>query len=152
MALNWGTDEMKKRLGDARWNEVTTSPWPGEGGQEQWHPVTDRIVWHLLAIGISKITEENAEKVYRRISMIEEVSGPSLVYARDGKETGIFITMEDIRNHIGLCTNVTNMTDAKFNSHLADIVRRVAERRDRKERKSAHDMVAEQYEWSKAKA
>jgi hypothetical protein len=146
MSLDWNAEPMKARLGQERWDKVTTSPWICDDGCTQWHPVTNAIVWHMFNVGIRAITEENAEKLAERIGMIELTGDPSLAFRRDDLLITCPITLEDIKNHIGLSTNVSTLTDAqfakKFFSRMAEKVRTGAWQME-----SAHDKIAAQFEY-----
>lgn len=87
-------------------------------GDKLWNPVTESLVWLSISTGINAITEENAAEVYARVRMIEQVNGPMLIRAEvDGKRpTGAaaFITPEEVRAHVGLSTNASPKTRARF--------------------------------------
>jgi len=74
-------------------------------GQE--NPKTVAIVFSMMPIGMSRITEKNFKEVATRMSMFGYL-GPKL-------------TVEDLRAHIGLRVNVTDMTTAAFKKHFANV-------------------------------
>ena len=77
-------------------------------GQE--NPKTVNIVFAMMPIGMSSITEKNIKEVATRMSMFGYLDKS--------------MTMDDLRAHIGLKVNVTDMTAAGFNKHFANIKRR----------------------------
>lgn len=60
------------------------------------------IVWNLMAIRVQAITEDNLEEVWFRTQVWQKLSG------------GTVITAQDIKNAIGLTTNVSNESRASF--------------------------------------
>ena len=121
---------------------ITTSPFD----KDEWHPVTHYLMFSTMTIGMGEITKQNAPEFFRRIAVIQKLYGPALTYRDplDGKSVEIFITFEDIKNHIGLKTNVGTISRTDFNKKALDILVRdaLASYVD----DSAHKRVAEQYE------
>jgi hypothetical protein len=90
--------------------------------------VSEAIIFNLMRIGITAITEENWEKVFTRIHMMELVDKPLLIASNyDGEITRIPITPEDIKAHIGLSTNVSTESDAAFKKKIMQILTEKAE-------------------------
>lgn len=79
-------------------------------------PVTDAIIWNMLAIDMGVITEKNVEEVIWRTRFSQLLYGPELSY-NDGTE--VFITPTDIRRHIGLRTNVSEKTRKNYLAKFA---------------------------------
>ena len=121
---------------------ITTSPFD----KDEWHPVTHYLMFSTMTIGMGEITKQNAPEFFRRIAVIQKLYGPALTYRDplDGKSVEVFITFEDIKNHIGLKTNVGTISRTDFNKKALDILVRdaLASYVD----DSAHKRVAEQYE------
>lgn len=82
--------------------------------KQRLSPITDAIVWGLMAIGMPKITEENLDKVWLRFYAMERITGASLHF--DGGP--VYMTYEDLREHIGLTTNVSPEKDTMFKAKL----------------------------------
>lgn len=85
-----------------------------------WHPVTDALIWATMAIGMNNITEKNWIEFFQRIRAIERVSGayvnrPNVTSRFDPKG---FITPLEVYSHIGLHTNASSLSLAKFREHL----------------------------------
>jgi hypothetical protein len=96
MALNWNVENIED------YEQVC---WIGEKGEEgrRMNPVTHALIFNSIAIGIGRITKDNAAEVFARTSIIERINGTLL--QRDGKD--VPIEFDDIRRHIGLSTNVS---------------------------------------------
>lgn len=110
MSLDFDFGDMIKRLGKEEYNRITDHP--TEKGR--WHPVSDALVWICLIIKMSGITEKNADEFYDRLVALQAVAGGEILTS-EGK---VFITKEDVQNHIGLRTNVQNKSMASFKSDL----------------------------------
>lgn len=92
----------------------TTAPHLGYGGKEQWHPVTNVLVWSSIPCGFYCITTKNVDEVWHRLSMWQAVQG-ALLHGPDGD---IYLTREDVVMHIGLSTNASSKTRSEFNKTL----------------------------------
>lgn len=64
----------------------------------------------MLNVGIQQITEANAGEFFARIKLHEALHGA----ARIGAAGPVFTTADDVRLHIGLRTNVSNLTRRGF--------------------------------------
>lgn len=78
---------------------------------DRYHPVTDKLIWHCLSVSLRSITEANAEEFYWRVRLLQRLDGPELQWNDD---VSAFITLQDIRDHIGLSTNVTELKRDKW--------------------------------------
>jgi hypothetical protein len=121
---------------------ITTSPF----NKDEWHPVTHYLMFTTMAVGMGEITKQNAPEFFRRVAMIQKIYGPALTYLDplDDSKNEIFITFEDIENHIGLKTNVSTLSKTEFNKKALEILERDALSSYVDD--SAHKRVAEQYE------
>jgi hypothetical protein len=104
MSLNWNAEKVEN------YEQVCLI---GEGDEKRLNPVTHALIFHTMSVGLGSITKENAAKFYARVALVEKIDGAS---CHDGKDP-YYITADDVRNHIGLTTNVGNMTDAKWYGH-----------------------------------
>ena len=77
-------------------------------------PITNALIWGTLSVGMNSITEKNWKEFYTRCHIIETIHGAWL-YDRDGTR---HITPKDVKSHIGLGTNVTNISNAKFKDDI----------------------------------
>lgn len=108
MSLNYELGKIKD------WKTVTRATAehddPGRGykkGDEIMSPVTNTLIWCTLGIGMGEITEENVYEFYGRLRIQEALNGAYLRYHEEGG--GIrdeYITLEQVKAHIGLTTNV----------------------------------------------
>lgn len=85
-----------------------------------WHPVTNALIWATISVGMSSITEKNWIEFFQRVRAVERVSGayvnrPNVSGAFDPKG---FITPLEVYSHIGLHTNASSKTLAKFREDL----------------------------------
>ena len=103
MALNFDVSNI------ADYQNITTSPF----NENKWHPVTEYLVFALMGIGVNEIKVGNVDEVFRRVAIHQKLHGPALEYYIP--PTTIYVTLQDIKNHIGLRTNVSTLTAAEFN-------------------------------------
>lgn len=133
MALNFDFTEMKNRLGQEEYDRITDSPF--EKGK--WHPVTDGLIWMSMAVGLGGITEKNVDKWIERALIYQAVTDPYLITASGM----VMITSDDIRNHIGMWTNVSNESDAKFRAKIMRAALANGQRKERLQEGSAFDVL-----------
>ena len=107
MALHWDLSKVQ----DADTLCWVTDP---KSKKERMNKVTETLIGLLLAIGIGRITEKNALQVLARIKVIEKMYGAHLYTFENDQPKDRFYTWDDIKAHIGLTTNVSDETDAKF--------------------------------------
>lgn len=91
------------------------------GDPEKWHPVAEQLAFVTMVIGIPEITAKNAEKFAQRLSLYQRITGPLIRY---GDGTKAYITLEDVQQHIGMATNASALSDAKFAKHMVDVASR----------------------------
>jgi len=82
-------------------------------------PITHALIWHTTSIGMGSITEKNWQEFYRRVHTQERALGALLL--SDGKPH--YIGPQDVRQHIGLTTNVAEISAAAFNGRTIRILR-----------------------------
>lgn len=109
MALNFDVSNIKD------YPTITTSPFD----ENKWHPITEYLVYGLMGIGVSEIKAGNVDEVFRRVAIHQKLYGAALEYHIP--PTKIYLTIQDIKNHIGLRVNVSNMTAAEFNKRVFKI-------------------------------
>ena len=98
MPLNWSVENVKD------WETVCCGV--RENGESYWRNNTESLIWALMGIGISQITEENYEKVAERL-YIERVIGTT----NFSTDVNLYAV---VKAHIGAHTNVAPITDAKY--------------------------------------
>lgn len=67
-------------------------------------PLTNSMIWATLYVNMREITEENAEEFFVRLQLCFRLT----------KSGNSDITLEDVKNHIGLKTNVPEKTWNEF--------------------------------------
>ena len=85
---------------------------PGENGEMK--VLTSSLIWATMAVGINKITEKNALDFYKRVNAFERIFDAY----RTSAEGPVYFTLEEIRQHIGLYTNASPLTEAEFRKNL----------------------------------
>lgn len=112
MSLNWDLTKIKN-YEELCWEK-------NEDDTVRLNPVTDSLIWISMAIGIGKFTEEMAPEIYARISMYEKLFGAMMCKFGDNGKESVYLTPEDVNDHIGLSTNVSKDTMASFRKRIAD--------------------------------
>jgi len=134
MSLNYGYGFVPDHL--------TTSPFD----ENKIHPVTNYLIWSSLLTGISSITKANVDEVFRRIAVLQKLEGAQIQYvdpiSNDWIE--IYLTRQDIENHIGLWTNASYLTATQFDKKIMERLSREAT--TSYVDASAHDRVQERHE------
>jgi len=79
-----------------------------DGTKKYWalNPITNMLIWATLEIGIGDITEKNYHEFWMRMAMCDGIHGFRVIEIQDGETTRRSITLEEVRQHIGLRTNV----------------------------------------------
>ena len=118
MSLDWFTTKMIKRLGQERYHQISTDPDGRDGPRKgwKWHPITESLVNLSVACGFNEITERNALEVARRIATFERNKSASLSRLNpDSHEIeSIYLSFEDVWNHVGLETNASRISRKEF--------------------------------------
>lgn len=100
--------------------------WIGDDDDAPMNPVTNALIHATMAIGMPTITAENVTEVWARISVWQDILGAMLV-GPGGIDQ--FVTPDDVRAHIGLKTNASALTNAKFDNNAIKELRAQAKRR-----------------------
>jgi hypothetical protein len=97
---------------------------------------TETLIFSTMSVGMGRITEKNVEEFVRRILIYQEVFGPLLtgpiqedgtIYEPEddnaelpeGVTRGkISMTADIIRQHVGMTTNVADISKAKFKGYV----------------------------------
>ena len=125
MSLNWNVEDVHDF-------EVLHEDENGSG----W-AITKAIVFRTMLINMGEITEKNCEEFYTRIALCDECLGPSLgMTDEDGEMKDYFISLADVKRRIGLNTNVSEDSKAKFNGWLMRTMRSDIERSIREQKKA----------------
>lgn len=104
--------------------------WIDEGDRKVMNPVTNMLIMATMFVGWEEITEANHVEWYTRLRSYEIVAGSLLQHiGEDNERVDRFMTLEDVRQHIGLRTNAfPKMTDAKFAKRLYDSLKERVDR------------------------
>jgi len=113
MSLDWSIKRIKNR------REVCFRTFDHEADEGELSNLTESLIWGTMAIGIGSITEKNWREVYFRTFLWERTVGAyRKTTNKDGVLASCYVTAEDIQAHIGLSTNVSKESDAKFYKKL----------------------------------
>ena len=106
MALTWNVSKVENH------EVVTTDP----NDPNKWHPLTEALIWATMFIGMYEITKKNHEEFYARVFVQERVGGTyRMSLQKDGvRPVPLYTTLEEVKSHIGLYTNVSMKTLAQF--------------------------------------
>jgi len=118
MPLDWDISKVKDRTAYcydiSKVKDRTTYCYDAE---MNIHPLTKALIYMTEFIGIPRITEENHYEFFQRCRVYERLNGVRL-WQQDptdpDKQAERWISLQDIRSHIGLRTNVRSLSDAKF--------------------------------------
>lgn len=102
MSLNWNVEDV------ADYSTVCYD----ENGETT--VVTTNLVLGMMAIGMGSITKANADEVGWRFDLYQRMFGPLVVTSTGDDLVPRPINAEDVRKHIGLHTNVSLETRAKW--------------------------------------
>lgn len=84
------------------------------------YAITETLVFATMAIGMNEITTANAGEFYSRVSILKGILGSIGIYKGDTGVENIEIIPEDIYKRIGLTTNASTLTKAKFLAYAFD--------------------------------
>ena len=76
--------------------------------------VTDFLIESSLFTGLPVITKENAEEVFLRTALYEQIVGIKLQELEGGEVVDRLITLEDVKKHIGLKTNASKLSATQW--------------------------------------
>lgn len=119
MPLNFSLDEIDNY--NELWEEIETGP---EKGRYKLNKVSEYLTYATMFVGIQKITKDNYEKFYNRLVAFEKVAGKHLMRNVGSDQVPRWIQRhiekEEVERHIGLGTNASRMTPAKFKKSLVE--------------------------------
>ena len=107
MALNFSLTAVRERLGKDKYDLITTAPHSRGTENEKWHAVSDHLIWMTMAVDLGEISESNLDEWEFRLGLLQRINGADLGMKGNPR---IYITREDLENHIGLSTNVADLT------------------------------------------
>lgn len=116
MSLNWNLTKVENH--ETKCFKIATydDAWRGiKKGERVLNDVTYTLIFGTIAAGLRGITAANADKFWARISAYEKLYGAFIRGTNDkGEPVDEPLTYQDILDHIGLSTNVSDETDAKW--------------------------------------
>lgn len=89
---------------------------------EGW-AVANTLIRATLSVELGSITEKNWKEFYTRCYMIERIHGP---FRHDGKRD-VYVQPEEVKEFIGLSTNVCDTSNAKFKQRVDQRFRNATE-------------------------
>lgn len=93
--------------------------WTGPDDDARMNPVTEGLIFMTISVGIPKITEENWREFAVRYLMVHGAL----------QFDGDLYSPQDIQAHVGLSTNASAMSKAKFNGSITRVLRERIERK-----------------------
>jgi hypothetical protein len=108
MSLSFNLSKIENS-GELCWE--TPEPEEGRMATSRMAGLTECLIYSTMFVDLGEITKKNATQFYARLYLWERTRGTL-------KSDGEFITMQDVTSHIGLTTNVANMTDAKWSKNF----------------------------------
>lgn len=92
-----------------------------------------------MFVDMGQITAENYEEFYARTAVQEKLSGAYLTETdAEGNHKPRYITLKDVRDHIGLSTNVSFLKRAQWLKRVMDYqMRDIVERAKMREKREA---------------
>jgi hypothetical protein len=103
------------------------------GKYQQLKPHASAAVWTMMAVAITAISDANLDEVFTRFSMYEQTRGAMRV----GPDGPVYFTLAELKTLVGLRTNVSYETPAKFHANLIRVLRQEAVSKLRKEKEAA---------------
>ena len=113
MSLNWSIEEVED------FEEKCFIH--NEDGTRRLSEVTNALVWSTIGVGIGEITEKNWREYAYRLDLYQTLFGPLLTQVDDdGKAKPRPLTPLEVRDHIGLHTNVSIETFHRWLRRMVD--------------------------------
>lgn len=106
------------------------------GQRQVWAPEVESMAFATMAVGINRITEDNADEFYRRYV--------SWHVAQGRRDAGI-VDRATVKQFIGFRTNASTLTPAAFKKRLLERIEDTADTLLENERLRAIDPNAPQY-------
>ena len=79
-------------------------------------PVTDALIWATMAVGFDEISKTNYYEFWLRLNFVEEHQGNYITKwdEKEQKSHDYYITLEDVKKHIGMWTNANRVARGKW--------------------------------------
>jgi hypothetical protein len=108
MALNWDLRDI------ANHKEVC---WLGEGEERRLNPITDALIWYTLALDIGDLSDANLDEFVFRMRTYDRLFRPLLI-GPDREDRRL--TYAEVKAHVGLRTNVSQVTRSKWMKRMVE--------------------------------
>lgn len=141
MSLNWNVSKVADMATVCY--RIAEHDDPNEGikvGDKVLRPATQALIFATMNTGLGDITEKNHREFFARLTTYEKLFG---AYRREQTAPGVyaprFFTLDEVRRHIGLNTNVFPAeTRTKWQTRMVEnFTREALYRADRDEREAA---------------
>jgi len=109
---------------DTKYPNVVTKNYKGKD-EYTMNPITNIIIFGTIITGIRDLTEKTVKEFFTRLKMSELASGEGYLRNGDGPRG---ITYQEVLDHVGLHTNASDITKAKFNNNISRNLRDKATR------------------------
>ena len=109
---------------DTKYPNVVTKNYKGKD-EYTMNPITNIIIFGTIITGIRDLTEKTVKEFFTRLKMSELASGDGYLRNGDGPRG---ITYQEVLDHVGLHTNASDITKAKFNNNMSRNLRDKATR------------------------
>jgi len=106
MSLNWNLKAVK----DSDSFCFITAFADGDGykrGDRIFNPLTKSLIFVTMSLDIGEITEKNYVEFFQRLRLYEDLFGQIIRFGGDQWDGPERTSLDDVRRHIGLTTNVT---------------------------------------------
>ena len=128
MSLGWNLTKIANR---------ESLCWLPDGDSKKLNPITEALIWRSLSLDLGEITEKNASEWLFRTRYYSQVFGRPLNrrVEKGGHESveSFDFSIEDIRRHIGLHTNVSTKSRKSFLKRIGEQLECEVERDVRRE-------------------
>ena len=74
--------------------------------------LTERLIFATMNVDMGKITEDNCEEFHRRYERLRASFGGMTK-----------VTLDEVKSHVGLRTNVVTMGPSKWNSRISKLIK-----------------------------
>lgn len=108
--------------GIAKWQETC---YENHGTPEvRMKKITEAIIFGTMSVDLGRITVRNAEDFFERLDLIQREHNGLVYRVGDKGPEPVWITLEDVRRHVGLRTNVIDLRRAEWDKRQEDFRRR----------------------------
>lgn len=82
--------------------------------------VTNALIWATTGVGLGEITEANLDEFAWRLDLYQKIYEPLIVEVKDDEFVPRFITYTEVKQHVGLHTNVSRETRAQWLKRITE--------------------------------